>query len=406
VASPPTEADIQEEEEEVQEELEHVENGIRYGNGAPTPVAHAQPRSTSPLLLPISIPFPALPPILQPAPPLTVQDRFLKLSSLPTCFKPLPSRLIPAFMATCDRLAAAYLELPSENNLLAFLALPKVGLCPALLEQRPRDRLAAYPEVEWPEPRGVGLVREKKKMVTKLVETGRLGSAARVLVGESKVAELTPDVIEVLKSKHPEGPEDPFGDTLGPSQGHSPTADDIKTALDSFKVDTSPGISGWTVPLLRHATKSPRVLDLLTSLTSSIGSNTAPGASMLCTGRLTPLFKSDDGIRPIVVGELIYRLAAKSLLRKAFKPDFLLPTQLGVGTPGGVEPVVRAVERALEGSLDQRYTHLTSLDFYNAFNTVDRRDIANGLRQFAPSLYRLDVGHMGQALTWCYLTEG
>ena len=34
------------------------------------------------------------------------------------------------------------------------------------------------------------------------------------------------------------------------------------------------------------------------------------------------------------------------------------------------------------------YTHLTSLDFYNAFNTVDRRDIANWLLHFAPSLYR------------------
>jgi hypothetical protein len=53
-----------------------------------------------------------------------------------------------------------------------------------------------------------------------------------------------------------------------------------------------------------------------------------------------------------------------------------------------VEPVVRAVERALKGSLDRPYTHLTSLDFSNAFNTVDRRDIAEGLRQYAPILYR------------------
>jgi hypothetical protein len=50
--------------------------------------------------------------------------------------------------------------------------------------------------------------------------------------------------------------------------------------------------------------------------------------------------------------------------------------------------VVRAVERALEGTLDQPYTHLTSLDFSNAFNTVERRDIAEGLRQYAPVLYR------------------
>jgi hypothetical protein len=52
------------------------------------------------------------------------------------------------------------------------------------------------------------------------------------------------------------------------------------------------------------------------------------------------------------------------------------------------EPVARAAERALDGTLDQRYTHLTSLDFSNAFNTVDRQDIAEGLRQYAPVLYR------------------
>jgi hypothetical protein len=85
---------------------------------------------------------------------------------------------------------------------------------------------------------------------------------------------------------------------------------------------------------------------------------------------------------------MIYGLATKAIVRHSNRRDFLLPYQFGVGSKGGVEPVVRAVERALEGSLDQPYTHLTSLDFSNAFNTVDRRDIAEGLRQYAPVLYR------------------
>ena len=95
---------------------------------------------------------------------------------------------------------------------------------------------------------------------------------------------------------------------------------------------------------------------------------------MLCANRLTPLSKNDGGTRPIAVGEVMYRLASKALLRKAFKADFLLPTQLGVGTSCGFEPMVRAMERALEGSLDQPYTHVTSLDSANAFNSVDRRE--------------------------------
>jgi hypothetical protein len=90
----------------------------------------------------------------------------------------------------------------------------------------------------------------------------------------------------------------------------------------------------------------------------------------------------------MAVGELIYRLCTKALLRHIFRPDFLLPFQFGVGAKGGVEPVIRAAQRALDNSLGRSSTHLSSLDFSNAFNTVDRREIASGLRCFAPSLYR------------------
>jgi hypothetical protein len=109
---------------------------------------------------------------------------------------------------------------------------------------------------------------------------------------------------------------------------------------------------------------------------------------MLCASRLTPLRKPDGGLRPIAVGDMIHRLATKAIVRHSNRRDFLLPYQFGIGSQGGVEPVVRGVERALEGTLDRPYTHLTSLDFSNAFNTVDRRDIAEGLRHYAPVLYR------------------
>ena len=206
--------------------------------------------------------------------------------------------------------------------------------------------------------------------------------------------------METLKSKHPDGPENPFGDALGPLQGYAPTSDGIKAAINSFRVDTSPGISVWTVPLLRHAAKSPRVSQFFTTLTSTIGAATDPGPAMLSVSCLTPLLKSDAVIRPIIVGELIYRLATKVLLKKAIQPDLCLPYQFGVGSPGDVEPVVRSAERALDGTLDQAHTHVTSLDSSNAFNTGKagyRGDIAKGLRQFALSLCR--------TVRWAYGTS-
>jgi hypothetical protein len=50
--------------------------------------------------------------------------------------------------------------------------------------------------------------------------------------------------------------------------------------------------------------------------------------------------------------------------------------------------VFRAVERALVGALDRLYTRLNLLDFGNAFNIVDRRVIAEQLRQYASVFYR------------------
>lgn len=107
---------------------------------------------------------------------------------------------------------------------------------------------------------------------------------------------------------------------------------------------------------------------------------------MLRTSRLIALKKDDGSVRPIAVGELIYRLCAKAIIRSYFHTDFLLLYQLGVKSPGGVEPIVRTAERALEGSLEAEYTHLASLDATNAFNRVDRKVMADAVEKHAPVL--------------------
>jgi hypothetical protein len=136
--------------------------------------------------------------------------------------------------------------------------------------------------------------------------------------------------------------------------------------------DTAPRISGRTHHLLAVALRAPVVLKALHTLTGLIAAGTVPGQSMLCSSRLTSLLKPARGYRPIAVGELIYRLCTNTLLLHAFRSDFLLPFQFGVGTKGGVEPVIPGAQRTLDNSLVRPITHLTSLDFSNAFNSVDR----------------------------------
>lgn len=215
-----------------------------------------------------------------------------------------------------------------------------------------------------------------------------------MLEEEASVAELTPEILQQLKAKHPQGPPTPFGQAAGPTPGRAPDADIILKALDAFKPDTAPGISGWSVPLLKMASKRAPVVKFLQLLCASIGNNTAPGRAMLRTSRLIPLKKDDGSVRPIAVGELIYRLCAKALIAAHFRPDFLLPCQLGVKSPGGVEPIVRLTERVLEGTAGCEFSFLVSLDASNAFNRMDRHEMASAVKTFAPTLWR--------ACKWAY----
>jgi hypothetical protein len=389
-----------EDEDEVQEEVESVVSDDYEERAARRFLAQLDRDF---LLAPGAQPIPGPLPTSNPEPPSPTTSnttgtnnedlhaRFLRLRQLPTIFKPIPTSMIRPFAKACDRLAKAYLANPADATLLDILALPKVGLMPALATKSApvaKAILESYPNVPW--PAAPTLLRFASGQRTlKLIESGRLSSAARTLTGESKVADVTPEAIDSLKSKHPTGPTHPFPRQPGPMPCRSPDIDDLKNALKRFASDTAPGISGWTVPLLRQAINMPEFARFIVALTAAMNKGTAPGASMLCTSRLTPLLKPDGGIRPIAVGELFYRLATKTILKTAFKPDFLLPNQLGVGSKGGVEPIARAVERALAGNLPLRYSHLVSLDFTNAFNTANRLLIVSALKDHAPALYRL-----------------
>jgi len=313
------------------------------------------------------------------------------VASLPTTYKQLPPSVAKSFSDAAERLADTFLcGPPSDRDVLNLLCLPKIGLAPGQ-SLSTKDRLVAYPEVPLPKvPVDSPQIERPPPSAAKQVEAGRLGHAARILGGLSSAPSRTAETIDILKSKHPNGPRHPFGSLAGPAAHSPPSAESIVEALYSFKPDTAPGVFGWTVPLLKLAIRSESFKKMLVVLTSMILAGNAPAQGLLCSSRLVALEKPDGGVRPIAVGELIYRLCTKAVLRTTFKPDFLSTGQFGVGTKGGVEPIIRAVQRVAEGSVEGgEYTHVTSLDFSNAFNTLDRSDMAQAVKQHAPGLYRL-----------------
>ena len=193
---------------------------------------------------------------------------------------------------------------------------------------------------------GFGGKEKMEKMASRMVESGRLSSAARVSGGESKVADITEETLAALGVKTPcwrnlpLRSDDRANTRLGPQPRRHPNRARIvqnRRRSRYLRLDCPPPATCFSLPRIPRIPHPPH----------RVGQRgTAPGRSMLCTSRLTPLAKADGGIRPIACGELIYRLITKTLLRKAFKPDFLEEYQLGVSSKGGVEPIVRTIERA------------------------------------------------------------
>lgn len=225
----------------------------------------------------------------------------------------------------------------------------------------------------------------------KAVHAGRLSKATRLCTSTANVAPPTPATLEALNRLHPAGPADPFGSRAG---AHCPavTTAQVIAAIKSTSYDTAGGPSGWSTSLLKTASKNEHFVRFLTKLTNMIANGTAPGARYLLASFMVPLKSAGSTkIRPIAIGEHFYRIAAKVLARNFRSSGDLAPCQLGVGTAGGVEPIVWKVQKAVDDNLNGAFLFL---DLANAFNTMDRGHLATALTAFNPRLYR--------AARWAY----
>lgn len=328
---------------------------------------------------------------LTPALPLLGPQDFIEQ---PGVLRHLHPSLVRPFTETAGRLARTWIADQSELNLSHILGLVKYGLAPAMRHGNASvtARLAAYPNVPLPQQGAAdSRLPDRIKMARSLIEAGFIGKAERALNDDAKVAPLCAETIATLQAKHPKGTPNPFSAPFAPNLPYPDLPDDsaVTRALRAFAPDTAPGVSGWTVKLMQLAANSDDFQHFLVTITSQIACGIATGQSLLCAARLTPLLKPDGGIRPVAVGELFYRLAMKSIFAANFKHDLLLPNQFGVGSKGGVEPIIQAVSRAAAGDPLFPYSHLFSLDLVNAFNDLRRHLMAAAIAKRSPQLTRL-----------------
>lgn len=294
------------------------------------------------------------------------------------------------------RLCRAFIQAPSAETLRPLILFPKLGYqAHCHLGRRALLRaLSSYPDIPTPTPPPSGIPSHNRfTRASRMIGQGRLGAAARALEAAAPIAEATAETEAYLDKLHPKGHPLPFSHLKHPP--NRPNAlpfseDDLMDAIRSFDRGTAAGPDGWCPPLVEVVSDLPDFRLAMLRLFQLVTEGKAPCRDLLCASSLTPLAKPGGGVRPIAVGSYFYRLIVKAALKAKDSTPALLETQFGVGTPGGVEPILHWIEDLVSKTADDDDpTYITFLDFENAFNSVSRVDMADAIKKHVPHLLAL-----------------
>ena len=336
-------------------------------------------------------------------------EAFLKLGSLPSSKEFIEhNALIEPFNEAANRIARVYMGYPTSRNMILVLGLPALTLLWGV-KKRPigmlKNRLLHYPEVPFPviENTVHASPTEERSLADRIhthVAREELKQAAHKVRGEAALAPDTAETRRKLMEKFPDGTVCPFATGPGPNNAII-SKEDLCAAANSLNNTSGVGLSGWSARLLKHL-----MLDInsdfvtaMAILANQISNGTAEGALFLTTSILVPLRKPNNGVRPICIGEMIYRMITKAVLISIDNviPQALHTHQWGVNNPGGVEPMIALItDKFLQFQNRPSGTipvgedlYLSLYDQRNAFNSVHRTLLNSAVNRYCPSIWRL-----------------
>jgi len=229
-------------------------------------------------------------------------------------------------------------------------------------------------------------------MASAKLEDGDVKGAVRLLCSDDKLAVADEVTFAELGRLHPSVPTDrrPAPSTVAPPLQVSPAA--VIAAIKSFPNGSAAGPDGLRPQhikdLLIGATDDTPLLLSVTDLINLMLEGKTPLSvrGALFGATLLAISKKQGGIRPIAVGYVWRRLAAKVACShvKDASASLLAPRQLGFGVSGGAEAAVRAARRFLDNM--QRGQLFLKIDFRNAFNTLRRDAILDSIAKHFPEL--------------------
>ena len=239
-------------------------------------------------------------------------------------------------------------------------------------------------------PRAFNAARARR-----FVEEGQYRKASQALTSHG-LAVPDEDSLEVMLQKHPQVPPPDLPNSPPPA-APSLSKSVVKRAVTSFSPGTAPGPSGLRASHLAEAISCPTPsraqasLSTLSQFSSLLASGNVPPevVSHLCGATLLASKKKDGGLRPIAIGETLRQLVSKCLAFSVrhLAASTLLPLQVGVGTKGGAEAAVHAINLIQnDHSIPSDGKWCLLLDFNNAFNSTDRSHLFSVTRDRMPAL--------------------
>jgi hypothetical protein len=228
-----------------------------------------------------------------------------------------------------------------------------------------------------------------------LARSGQRGRAMAVLTSRP-LAPSTQATVSSLQALHPTPSSSPpswLPDFI-PEIPFDLSMESFSLALRRAKARSSPGPSGMRYEHIKDCLEEGAPdggFELLHSVVSFLAQGRAPPLVLFLLTSSTSLAitkgSNASDIRPIAVGEVLYRLTASAILKQesgVFRDSMVW--QLAVGVPGGAEAGVFGVREGLklkEGSA------ALQVDVRNAFNMVDRVAFWDFLREGSPRLQSL-----------------
>ena len=257
--------------------------------------------------------------------------------------------------------------------------------------------------------------------VLKLTAANQLSRAAE-RIDSPGVAPPTLVSLEKMKQKHPKPQRQTYADEWSNARvaaaekvagmGGRDIADvqwhDLKTAIQTTKPHTSPGISGWHAEFFKLAiSKAGPFAGMLEDVFPKVASMIMRGdvppefLKLLRGGYLVALNKGNaaDDVRPIVVGELLLKIVERYALGQVIEEMAAMFEDErqygGAGVKGGQEAAVHVALLQLSRAAKRAYEEqgeawgIMATDVSNAFNEVSRPAIARATLKFLPSLMPL-----------------